>query len=165
SNYAALSVAGSALVAVGAVTVAVVPSSATIKSTQALPVTINVSAGSGSPTPTGMVTLISGSYISTTTPLANGSATINIPAGTLPSGVDILEVDYGNGNYAGASGQASVTVTAGTPTFTITGTAVTLNPGLVAMSTITVTPAGGFTGSVALTAAITSSPNGAQSVP
>jgi hypothetical protein len=165
SNYAALAVAGSALVTVGAVTVAVVPSSGSIKSTQALPVTINVSAGSGSPTPTGMVTLTSGSYISTTTPLANGSATINIPAGTLPPGVDILKVDYGNGNYAGASGQASVTVTAGTPTFTITGTAVTVSPGPVAMSTITVTPAGGFTGSVALTAAITSSPNGAQSVP
>jgi hypothetical protein len=165
SNYAALSVAGSALVTVGAVTVAVVPSSATIKSTQALPVTITVSAGSGSPTPIGMVTLTSGSYTSTTTPLANGSATITIPAGTLPPGADTLEVDYGNGNYGGASGQASVTVIGGNPGFTITGTAVTLAPGLVAMSTITVTPAGGFTGSVALTATITSSPNGAQSLP
>ncbi len=166
SNYAALPVAGSNLVTVGSVTVSVVPSASTINSTQALQVAIAVSGGSGSPTPTGMVTLVSGSYISTATSLANGSATIAIPAGTLAPGVDVLEVDYGNGNYAGASGQASVTVSGTSPpSFTITGTAVTLNPGLVAMSTITVTPAGGFTGNVALTAAITSSPNGAQSVP
>jgi len=166
SNYAPVAVAGSALVTVGAVTVSVVPSSSTIKSTQALTVTITVNAGSGSPTPTGMVTLVSGSYISTTTPLANASATITIPAGSLLPGVDILEVSYGHGNYAGASGQASVTVSGTSPPgFAITGTAVTLSAGLVAMSTITVTPAGGFTGNVALTAAITSSPNGAQSVP
>jgi hypothetical protein len=166
SNYAALPVAGSNLVTVGTVAVSVVPSASTINSTQALQVAIAVSAGSGSPTPTGMVTLVSGSYTSTTTPLANGAATIAIPAGSLLPGVDILEVSYGHGNYAGASGQASVTV-AGTspPGFTITGTAVTLNAGLVAMSTITVTPVGGFTGSVALTAALTSSPVGAQSVP
>ena len=166
SNYAPLPIAGSALVTVGAVTISVVPSASTINSTQALPVAITVSAGSGSPTPTGMVTLVSGSYISTTTPLANGSATITIPAGALLPGVDILEVSYGNGNYAGASGQASVNVSdTSPPGFTITGTAVTMNPGLVAMSTITVTPAGGFTGSVTLTAALTSSPGGAQSVP
>jgi hypothetical protein len=165
SNYLPVSVAGSALVTVGAVTVSVVPSLSTINSTQALPVTITVSAGSGSPTPTGMVTLVSGSYMSATTPLTGGSATITIPAGTLAPGVDYLEVDYGNGNYGGASGEASVTVTGGTPGFTITGTAVTVTPGPIAISTITVTPAGGFTGSVALTAAITSSPGGAQSLP
>ncbi len=165
-NYAPVAVAGSALVTVGAVTVSVVPSSSTIKSTEALTVTISVSAGSGSPMPTGTVTLVSGSYISTTTPLANGSATITIPAGTLLPGVDILEVRYGNGNYAGASGQASVNVSGTSPpSFTITGAAVTVNPGPAAMSTITVTPAGGFTGSVTLTATLTSSPVGAQSVP
>jgi len=166
SNYAPLNVAGSTLVTVGAVTVSVVPSSPTIKSTQPLTVTITVNAGSGSPTPTGVVTLVSGSYTSTTTPLANGSATVAIPAGALLPGVDILEASYGHGNYAGASGQASLTVSGTSPPgFTITGTAVTLSAGLVAMSTITVTPAGGFTGNVALSAAITSSPSGAQSVP
>ena len=165
SNYTPENPAGSALVTVGAVTVSVVPSATTIKSTQALPVSITVSAGSGSPTPTGLVTLVSSSYTSAATPLAGGSATITIPGGTLAPGVDILEASYGEGNYAGASGQASVTVTGGTPGFTITGTAVTVTPGPIAVSTITVTPAGGFTGSVALTAAITSSPGGAQSLP
>jgi hypothetical protein len=165
SNYAAVGIAGSALVTVGSVTVSVVPSSSSITTAQALSVAITVSAGSGNPIPTGMVTLLSANYSSATTPLTSGSATITIPAGSLPVGVDPLNVSYGDGNYAGASGYASVTVTAGTPGFTITGTAVTVGAGLVAMSTITVTPAGGFTGSVALTAAITSSPNGAQSLP
>jgi hypothetical protein len=50
------------------------------------------------------------------------------------------------------------------PSFTIAGTAVTVTAGATTgnTSTITVTPSGGFTGSVALTAAVTSGPNGAQ---
>jgi hypothetical protein len=166
SNYAALGGPGPGLVIVGPVTVLVAPSSSSIFTTQALAVTITLSAGSGNPTPTGTVILTSGSYSSLGTDLVGGIATITIPAGALAPGVDILTAAYqGGGNYlGGASGQASVTVTAG-PTFTITGTAVTVGAGLVAISTITVTPAGGFTGSVALTAAITSSPGGAQSLP
>jgi len=151
---------------VGPVTVSVVPASSSIFTTQPLPVTITLSAGSGNATPTGTVILTSGSYTSLGTALVGGIATITIPAGALAPGVDILTAQYlGGGNYlGGSSGQASVTVTAG-PTFTITGTPVTVSAGLVAISTITVTPAGGFTGSVALTAAITSSPGGAQSPP
>jgi hypothetical protein len=166
SNYAPENPAGSAQVNAGVVTVSVVPSASTINSTQALPVTINVSAGSGSPTATGTVWLYSGSYGSAPTPLVGGSATITIPAGTLAPGVDLLQADYQGGNYAYASGQASVTVT-GPPGFTITGTAVTVTAGATTgnTSTITVTPSGGFTGSVALTAAVTSGPAGAQDPP
>jgi len=53
------------------------------------------------------------------------------------------------------------------PSFSITGTAVTVTAGAVTGNTsiITVTPTGGFTGSVALTAAVTSSPSGAQDLP
>jgi hypothetical protein len=167
SNYAPISGSGPGLVTVGAVTVSVVPSSSSISSTQALPVTITVSAGSGSPTATGMVWLISGSYMSAVTPLAGGTATITIPAGTLPPGVDILEADYGEGNYAGASGQATVTVTGGNPGITITGTAVTVTAGATTgnVSFVTLTPSGGFTGSVTLTSAVTSSPTGAHDLP
>jgi hypothetical protein len=54
-----------------------------------------------------------------------------------------------------------------TPTINILGTAVTVKAGATSgnTSTITVTPAGGFTGSVTLTAAVTSSPAGAQDLP
>jgi hypothetical protein len=165
-NYAPESAAGSAQVIVGSVTVSVVPSSSTISSTQALPVTITVSAGSGSPTPTGVVYLVSSGYMSPITPLVAGSATITIPGGTLPPGVDILEAYYTNGNYAFASGQASVTVT-GPPGFTIGGTPVTVLPGATTgnTSTVYVTPAYGYTGNVTLTAAVTSSPANPQDPP
>ena len=53
------------------------------------------------------------------------------------------------------------------PGFTISGTAVTVTAGATSgnTSTISVTPSGGFTGSVTLTAAITSEPNGAVNPP
>jgi hypothetical protein len=53
------------------------------------------------------------------------------------------------------------------PSFTVSGTSVSVAPGATAgnASTITLTPGGGFTGNVALTAAITSSPTGAQDPP
>ncbi|MGA2170172.1 MAG: SBBP repeat-containing protein [Terracidiphilus sp.] len=159
SNYAPLAPAGSALVTVGGVTVTVVPSSTSITTSQPLSVAITVSAGSGSPTPTGMVTLLSTNYTSPTVSLSNGSATITIPAGSLPVGIAPLNVSYGNGNYGGASGYSSVTVTgtAGIPSFTITGTAVSVAPRATTgnTSTITVTPTGGFTGTVSLSCAFT----------
>src|SRR6185437_2038933 len=53
------------------------------------------------------------------------------------------------------------------PNFTISGTAVSVTPGATTgnTSTITVTPTGGFTGSVVLTAALTTSPSGAVALP
>jgi hypothetical protein len=53
------------------------------------------------------------------------------------------------------------------PEFTVKATPVTIEAGATTgnTSTITVTPSGGFTGSVALTAAVTSSPSGAQDPP
>ena len=115
SNYTALPLAGDALVTVGpagGVTMTVTPASLNVTTAQTLPVAITVSAGAGSPTPTGMVTLItSGNYISATTPLSGGAATITLPSGALFPGVNDLVVDYGDGNYAGTSGEAMVTAT------------------------------------------------------
>jgi hypothetical protein len=53
------------------------------------------------------------------------------------------------------------------PGFAVTGRPLAVTAGGTNgnTSTITVTPAGGFTGSVALTAAVTSSPSGAQDLP
>jgi hypothetical protein len=134
-----------------------------------LAVKVAVSGGTGNPTPTGSVTLTSGTYTSAATTLTSGSATINIPAGSLATGADTLAVSYtGDSNYGATNGSGSVTVNAvAAPGFTVKGTAVTVNPGAPTgnTSTITLTPSGGFTGNVALTAAITSSPNGAQDTP
>ena len=150
--------------------VTVTPGSSTIKTTDALAVTVAVAGGSGNPTPTGTVTLSSGSYTSAATALVSGSATINIPAGSLDTGSDTLLVHYEPDNssastYNSASGSSTVTVNH--PTFAVSGGAVSFSAGATTgnTSTVTVTPSGGFTGNVALTAAVTSSPAGAVHPP
>ena len=95
-------------------TVTVAPASKAITTAQSLLVTITAS---GCTTPTGSVTLSSGSYSSAAVALAAGSATITIPAGALPSGTDTLTAAYtpdasSSSTCNSASGTDSVTVTA-----------------------------------------------------
>jgi hypothetical protein len=75
----------------------------------------------------------------------------------------------GDSNFIPGTNNEIVTVTAiQPPGLTITGSGVIIpGPGVATgnTSTITLTPSGGFTGSVALTAAITSSPAGAIDTP
>jgi pimeloyl-ACP methyl ester carboxylesterase len=147
-------------------TVTVTPSASSITTAQALTVTVTVS---GTPVPTGSVTLTGGGYTSAATTLSGGSATIIVPAGSLATGSGTLTASYtGDSNYSATTGTAPVTITtAANPTFTVGGTSVTVTPGATTGNTltITVTPSGGFTGSVALTAVITSSPTSAQYPP
>jgi hypothetical protein len=152
-------------------TVTAIPSSYSINIAQALTVTVAVSS-TGNPTPTGSVMVTSGSFTSATTTLSNGSAIITIPAGTLPMGNDTLTANYtpdagSSAIYTSASSTTNVAVTPPPPSFAITATSVTISPGATTgnTSTVTVTPSNGFTGSVALTAALTSSPAGAQDLP
>ncbi|UWZ82332.1 Ig-like domain repeat protein [Occallatibacter riparius] len=100
--------------------VTVTPASSSIFVDQSLSVTVKV-AGSGA-TPTGTVTLTSGSYTSAATSLASGSATITIPASTLAVGSATLTATYsGDSAYKTATGAGSVTVAARvTPTVTVT---------------------------------------------
>jgi hypothetical protein len=138
---------------------------------QALTVTAAGTGGPGNPVPTGSVTLSVGSYTSAAATLSNGNATLTVPAGTLSSGFNTLFVNYlGDSNYAPEPEAGSALVTVGTTTgsgFTLTGTAVTLTAGATTSnaSAVTVTPFGNFSGSVALTASITSSPSGAIDPP
>jgi len=84
------------------------------------------------------------------------------------SSTETLEAIATAGGFAqSATASASYTINLPPPTITVAGTAVTVTPGATTgnTSTITVTPAGGFTGSVALTAAVTTSPAGAQDAP
>ncbi|MGB0065007.1 MAG: IPT/TIG domain-containing protein, partial [Terracidiphilus sp.] len=106
-------------------TVSVTPSLTNISTAQSL--SIQVSVG-GSPTPTGAVTLTGGGYTSPAATLSGGVATINIPAGSLSTGTDLLTVTFtpdaqGSSIYNSASGSTSVTVSAepaaAIPTFSV----------------------------------------------
>src|SRR5208337_4268852 len=85
--------------------ISVTPSSSTLtwaqSQSQALPVAMVATGGTGNPTPTGAVTLTTGSYSSGAIALSGGSAAISIPPGTLTMGFNILYVSYsGDSNYA-----------------------------------------------------------------
>jgi trimeric autotransporter adhesin len=112
-------------------TVKVSPASTSIVLNTTVSVALTVT-GSGTTTPTGTITLASGSYSSSAATLIGGSATVTIPASTLPVGQNILTASYsGDGNFNPASGTATLTVTnpplvggttPGSYTFTVTGT-------------------------------------------
>ena len=147
-------------------------SSQSITVAQPLTVIVNVNGGAGSPQPTGSLTLSSGSYSSTLTTFISSSATIIIPAGSLAAGSDIINGAFAPDStssviYNPSSNSATVAVAALTPSFAISGTAVTVAPGENSdnTSTISITPSGGFTGAVALTATITSAPGGVTYLP
>ncbi len=151
-------------------TVTVTPSASSITTAQSLTVTIIVSGGSGNTTPTGTVALTGGGFTSAATTLTSGSASISIVAGKLATGSDTVTVVYtpdssSSSTYNNASGTASVTVaTAPNPSFTVSGTPVTVTAGATTgnTSTITATPSNGFTGMIGLTC-IVSGPSGATS--
>jgi hypothetical protein len=106
-------------------TIGLTLSSSSITTEQALTVTVAVKGSSGDPTPTGSVTLTSGSYTSVAATLSSGSGMITIPAGSLAAGSDTLAVRYtpdsaGSLSYLSATATGSVTVTKGTPTVALT---------------------------------------------
>jgi hypothetical protein len=71
-------------------------------------------------------------------------------------------------DYNTASSSVTLTVAAALPSFTVSGTAVTISTSGATTgntSAISVTPANGFTGSVTLTASIASGPTGAVNTP
>ena len=163
-----IAASGTTTVFVTPATVAVTPAASSVSATQPLSVAVAVSGGTGNPTPTGTVTLASGSYSTAATALVSGSASITIPAGSLPTGSDTLTTTYsGDSNYSPATGTALVTVAPPSSSFSLAGTAVSIAPGATTgnTSTITLTPAGGFTGSVTMTAVLATSPAGAIDPP
>lgn len=102
-----------------------------------------------------------GTYPNSTSSIYSGPITV--------SSTETLEaIAVASGFTVSPAATATYTITAPvTPSFAITGTSISVNPGAITGNTsiITVTPSGGFTGSVTLTAAVTSSPAGAQYPP
>jgi N-acetylneuraminic acid mutarotase len=141
--------------------VTVTPSPASITTAQALSVTVTVG---GTPTPTGTVTLTSGTYSSGAVTLSAGSATINIPAGTLAKGTDTLTASYtpdaaSSSIYTSATGSNTETVTAAAtaPTVTVTPSPASITTAQGTTVTVTVSGTPTPTGSVTLTSGTYSS--------
>ncbi|HWZ51165.1 MAG TPA: protease pro-enzyme activation domain-containing protein [Granulicella sp.] len=115
--------------------------------------TITVSAAVGdvvTTIPTGTVTLMVGGTTVSPITLANGVATYNFSSATVGS-YAITATYSGDINYAPSSGTTSVAVATGTTpgaTFTVKATNVTVAAGSSSTSTVTVTPSGGYTGTV-----------------
>ncbi|HET7102751.1 MAG TPA: Ig-like domain repeat protein [Terracidiphilus sp.] len=149
--------------------ITVTPSASTLATTDSLSVVVTVNTPSGARIPTGDVTLSSGSYSTAAVPLSGGTATADIPAGSLLPGTDSLTASYtGDNNYNSASGSSTVSVTAPVgASFTVSGTPVTLAKGALTgnVSVVDVTPVSGFVGVVSLTASITGQPAGATNLP
>lgn len=117
----------------------------TIVSGAAFTATVTVAGPSGAATPTGSITLSSGTFSYSAGALTNGSLTINVPAGSwnVAAGAYTLTAAYtpdsdSSATYTAASGTASVTVTAVTAT-TYTVTIDSTNP--ASGVTITASPA------------------------
>lgn len=168
SNYSAGSGSSTVTVTLFALltpTVTVTPASTTVDTGQSLAVAVKV-AGTGA-TPTGTVTLTAGSYTSSAATLSSGAATITIPANTLSVGSYTLSVAYsGDSTYATATGTSPLSVAAST--FTLTGPSsqpTISSPGGTTTSSVTIASTNGYTGSVSLACALTSSPSGAVHAP
>ena len=117
-------------------TVTVTPAATSVTTAQDLNVAVNVTGTSGNPTPTGSVTLTSGSYSSAAATLSGGNATIKVTAGSLATGTATLSAKYtpdtaGGNVYTSASGSASVTVKTASPitSITVTPNAATIGTG------------------------------------
>jgi hypothetical protein len=96
----------------------------------------------------------------------SGSFTFAISAYSLAGGADVLTVNYaGDSLYASASGSSTINVTRSTFVLTATDLTVTAGASTNNASHVTVRPAGSYTGTVTLSAAVTSSAAGATSAP
>ena len=143
--------------------------------TQSLTVTVLFGTPPGAPkAPTGSVTLASGSYHSAPVTLSGTSVTIDIPAGTLPLGSNVLTASYTPDSasasiYNSASATTLVTRRPGTGSQLFDGRSFhrnfRLGPRTGNTSSIMISPTGGFTGNITLSAAVTSAPPSAQHLP
>jgi subtilase family serine protease len=130
-------------------------------------ITITVAAGSSSvtATPTGTLTIgVDGTTETSTLALSNGSATYSFSSST--TGAHVVIATYsGDSTFAASTGTLTLTVKASSGAFSLAATNTTIAAGISGTSTITVTPGGGYTGTVAWT--VSSSPtltNGCYSI-
>jgi hypothetical protein len=100
-----------------------------------------------------------------TTPTTNSAVYTGLITVSSPETIEAIAT--ASGYSTSAVGSAAYTISVPAPNFSLTGTAVTVSAGATTgnTSTIIITPSNGFTGSVALSASITSNSAGAVDPP
>ncbi|HWZ51039.1 MAG TPA: Ig-like domain repeat protein [Granulicella sp.] len=173
ANYNATTATGTVIIA--AANNALSPSTTTVTSSAtttsvsaAVNVTATVTGATGKAAPTGTVLFSSSGVSLGSVQLSAGSGdvssvTIQLNSALLLPGANLITAQY-SGDTVYQPSSATFTITNG-PSFALSGAAVSATRGTAATSTITVTPTGGFTGSVALSCAVTASPAGATNPP
>ena len=145
--------------------VTVTPSATAITDQQNLSVTVAVAGAIGSPAPTGVITLASGSY-SAQLALpggANDAVTFTIPAGTLNAGSNTLTAAYSGDRVYGASSGTTV-IDVSQVIVSIPAPAM-VTPGSSTSSTVILNTGSSYSGTQHLSCSLTTSPANAQSLP
>jgi hypothetical protein len=172
ANYAPAS--ATTTVSVGLVpNITAVPNPSTVNQADYTAITASLSGPSGVSIPTGSVSYSAsgpGSGWNDTEKLVNGVATSSaLPGGIFMPGSASVAVTYnGDANYGPYTITAPLTVVSGTvPPFTLAATPVSILPGATTgnTSTITVTPQGGFIGTVYFSCSLTTTPTSAAYLP
>ncbi|MGB8098999.1 MAG: Ig-like domain repeat protein [Terracidiphilus sp.] len=145
-------------------TITMTPSATSIATGEQLVVTVAVSGSAVEPT--GSVTVTSGSWSSGASQLgADGTAGITVPPNSLPVGKDTLTASY-SGDVTYLTTTDTTTVNVGASSFSISAiNPPAVSPGASTFGTVTAATTNGYTGSVNLTCALTSSPQGAVELP
>jgi hypothetical protein len=144
-------------------TITVTPSATTITNLQTDVVAVTVAGITGQPTPTGTITLSSGSYSAQQT-LSSGAASFTIPAGVLVAGANTLTAAY-SGDIAYATTSSNTAVVTLAPVAPSSTPIAAVSPGATASSTVTWSAGSGYAGTLNLSCALSASPTGAQSPP
>jgi Bacterial Ig-like domain (group 3)/MBG domain (YGX type)/PQQ enzyme repeat len=153
ANYT-VTLTNGTLTVTGTATTTTVSAPSTANSGASVTITATVASGAG--TPSGTVTFTSGTTALGTGTLSGGKANVNTTA--LPVGTDTVTATYAaSGNFSGSSGTATVDVSAPATTtpdaYTISASpsSLSMKTGGTSTTMLTLTPSGGYTGTVALT--------------
>jgi hypothetical protein len=152
------------------ISLSISPATSSLVAGSAFTLTAQVTPTSGTTTPTGNVLFTIGATTQTAALDKSGIATYS---GTAPAAAGTLALSaayQGKGVFSASTSTTldeSIYLTTGTPAFSLTGATVTIDRGATTGNTaaISITPSGGFTGAVTLTATLASSPAGARDLP
>jgi hypothetical protein len=155
------------VIGTAASSVTIAPSATTITDQQPLTVSVTVNGVGGQPAPTGEASLAfttsTGNLYLTAGTLENGTASVNVPAGTLWSGSNLLTVGYTGDNVYGIS-SATTTIIVSQVVITIPPPS-PVAPGASITATATLQAGSKYSGTMKLACTLTGSPAGAQSPP